>query len=179
MDICKRSVTLFSLLTTAVMFLLHAQTSASAIVNGLQICCKSILPSLFPFFVVTNLWISLGYGEQLSCAAAPIMTRMFHLPGAAASALVLSCCGGYPVGAQTIVSLYGTKQISKNDAEQALLFCNNAGPAFVFGILGGTLFHSILLGAALFLIHLISALLIGFLFRPPSLQDSLMSEKVA
>lgn len=163
------------LLCAAGLLLLCPGVAREAILQGLQVCCRSILPALFPFFVLTNLWISLGYGEKLSRLAAPLMVRVFHLPGAAAPAMVLGAVGGYPVGAQTIAQLFRDGSLSRQEAEAALRFCNNAGPAFLFGIVGGGLFQSAAIGAALWVIHLASAWLLGILFRPAQIPAASLS----
>ncbi len=159
------------LLVSACCLMLRPQIAVRAIANGLSVCAGSILPSLFPFFVLTNLWISLGYASRLSRRAEPPVRALFHLPGAAASPLLLGALGGYPVGAQTVVRLREQGMLSQAQAQQTLLFCNNAGPAFIFGILGYGLFQSTAVGAVLWGIHLGSALLLGLLFRPARPSD--------
>lgn len=163
---CQQGLTLAALSMAALALLLWPETSASAIDRGLRICARSLLPTLFPFFVVTNLWLRLGYGAALSRAAAPLTETAFHLPGAAASALVLGAVGGYPVGARTAARLCSSAQLKKADAQRLLCFCNNAGPAFVVGIIGVGVFQSAAVGAVLYGIHLLSALLLGRLVRP-------------
>lgn len=154
------------ILAFAILLLVFPQVTVRTVSGGLSVCACSILPSLFPFFVLTNLWISLGYANALSRAVAPAVQAVFHLPGPAASAILLGALGGYPVGAQAAAQLYRDHLISREDAQQVLLFCNNAGPAFIFGILGSGLFQSTAAGAILWAIHLGSALLLGILFRP-------------
>jgi len=154
------------LILAAVLLLVYPEVCAQAIQNGLSICAKSVLPSLFPFFVISNLFVAAGFSHKLSKAAAPLLHRVFHLPHACASALILGYIGGYPVGAASIARLYEAKEISKTDAEYSMLFCNNAGPAFIFGILGGSIFHSLKLAVILWLIHVCSSLFLGILFRP-------------
>lgn len=156
------------LLATGCCFLLQPQTATVAIGTGLQVCATAILPSLFPFFVLTDYWITRGHARALSRSAEPLMKHLFHLPGSSASAFLLGSIGGYPVGARTVAQLYTQKLLSREQAEQALLFCNNAGPAFVLGVLGGGLFQSTFAGVILYLIHLLSAVLTGVLLRPKS-----------
>ena len=140
--------------------------SSEAIRSGLQVCSNSILPTLFPFFVLTELWISLGYAGAMSHLLGPLTQRLFHLPGNAASALVLGAVGGYPIGAATASKLYEDGQLTKFEAQYCLFFCNNAGPAFIVGFVGGVIFQNVALGYLLWGIHLVAAILLGFLFRP-------------
>ena len=154
------------LLGVALALLLLPGVTVQAAARGLAVCAQAILPSLFPFFVVTNLWVSLGYAGKLSRAAAEIMEPVFHLPGEAASALVLGCIGGYPVGAQVTARLYQDRLVDRKTGSQMLFFCCNAGPAFIFGVVGAGIFQSTAIGATLYGIHLFSAVLLGILFRP-------------
>ena len=146
--------------------LLQPKAAAEGVAAGLQACLGAILPSLFPFFILTDYWVQAGYVQRLSMLASPFMRRFFHLPGAAAAALILGSVGGYPIGAKTAAQLCASGQLSKDDAEQTLYFCNNAGPAFVLGVIGNSVFRDIKLGVLLYIIHLISAYCVGFLLRP-------------
>lgn len=166
MRMWKRIVLALGIGSAAGVLLLHPLATAEAVARGLQICACSILPALFPFFVVTDLWVRLGFAETLGRLADPIVERVLHLPGSVASALLLGVLGGYPVGVRTVTALKKQGAVSREDAEAALRICNNAGPAFLFGIVGNLIGGS---GYALLLwgIHLAAALLIGLLLRPP------------
>lgn len=159
------------ILLLGVGLLLFPQISVGGIQAGLRVCAVSILPVLFPFFVVTDLCSTLGYTGKLASAAAPITRKLFHMPGAAASSLTLGLIGGYPVGARTVVQQYDAGELNKQEAERLLLFCNNAGPAFILGVVGGGFFQSIKAGLALYLIHGISACILGVFFRPAVSQE--------
>lgn len=154
------------LLLTAVSLLLLPQAAAQAAKSALDICAGTLLPSLFPYFVLTELWVRLGIAGRMGRAAGPMMAPLFHLPGAAAPALLLGAIGGYPVGAQAVCRLHAQGLLTRQEAEDTLSFCNNAGPAFVLGVVGGGLFQSAAVGAALWAIHLATALAIGVLLRP-------------
>ena len=93
------------------------------------------------------------------------MAPLFRVNGACASALALGFVGGYPVGARTAISLYQSGQCSKTEAERLLAFCNNSGPAFIFGVVGAGVFGSGTLGLLLYLVHMAASLLVGLLFR--------------
>ena len=162
----RMGLTVCLLLGAAAALLLLPETAAAAAGTAVELCLSTLLPSLFPYFVLTELWVLLGAAGTLGRRAGRWMGPLFHLPGAAAPALLLGAIGGYPVGAQAVGRLYDQGALTRTEAEQTLLFCNNAGPAFVLGVVGGGLFGSPGLGAALLAIHLGSALLLGMLLRP-------------
>lgn len=152
----------------AALVLFPAEASEAAR-QGLRLCFSSVLPSLFPFFVLSSLVIALGAADAFGHALEPMMRPLFSLGGAGASALALGLVGGYPVGARTVAELYRGGSLSKDEAERLLGFCNNAGPGFILGICGGAVLRSTRTGLYLYLIHVAAAVLVGAAmgrFRP-------------
>ena len=139
--------------------------SAAAAREGLALCLETVLPSLFPFFVLSSLLVQSDAPRLLSRALARFMYPLFGVSGAGASALVLGLLGGYPVGARTVAALYERGGIGREEAEQLLAFCNNSGPGFFLGVCGASVFGSVRAGAYLYLIHVGAALLTGVLLR--------------
>ncbi len=147
-------------------FLLFRSSAAiQGALRGLKVSVQVVVPSLFPFFVLSSLCVNLGYAKILGKAVAPIAEKLFHLPGIVAAPLVSGFLGGYPMGAKMVASVYEKKELSVSQAQRTLLFCNNSGPAFFFGVIGGSLFSSAEIGLAIFLIHILTALVIGFFLR--------------
>ena len=150
------------------------EVSAQAAREGLALCVQTVIPSLFPFFVLSSLLVSCGGAELLRALLAPLMRPLFALSGTGAAALALGLCGGYPVGARTVRELVDSGALTCEEGERLLAFCNNAGPGFLLGICGGAVFRSPRTGAALYLIHVAAALLAGTLLcrRLPPLSRS-------
>ncbi|MEG1918189.1 MAG: nucleoside recognition domain-containing protein, partial [Oscillospiraceae bacterium] len=157
---------LFTLLLLGAAALLYETDAVKAAVgDGLTLCLQSVIPSLFPFFVLSSLLISLGFAEAVGRRCEGLMRPVFHVGGAGASALILGLLGGYPVGAKTVAELYRDRLCTRTEAARLLAFCNNSSPAFVLGVLGTGIFHSRRAGLALWLIHVAAALVTGLLFR--------------
>ncbi len=157
-----------SLAACILALILLPNISSSATVDGLHLCANTLIPSLFPFFVCANLVAELGLASKLSGLFAPLMHKLFGIGGAGSAAFVLGMIGGYPSGAQMCATLYESGSISKQDAERLVKFCNNAGPAFIFGVMGSGIFGSLRCGILLFLSQLLSALFIGILLKKRS-----------
>ena len=116
------------------------QTAAEGVRSGLTLCGQVILPSLFPFFVCSNLFVLLGFSARVSARVGGLAARLLRLPPNAGSAFVIGMTGGYPAGAQAVGLLYERGELSRDEAEHALAVCNQAGPSFIFGFLGGAVF---------------------------------------
>lgn len=146
-------------------FLTDASAIRAAASEALTMCARSVIPALFPFFAVSSLLVSLGFGDLVSPWLSGLMGPLFRLPGHSSSALLLGLVGGYPIGAKTAADLYRQGSLTREEAERLLTFCNNSNPVFLISVLGTGVFASARTGLWLWLIHLVSALLTGILFR--------------
>lgn len=140
--------------------LLDAQTVVSGAVEGIRLAVFVVVPSLFPF-----IFLSVLSNYNISGRKMPLMQpveRLCGMPSGSGSLLLLGLCGGYPVGAQCVASAYEQGAISKKDAERLLGFCNNAGPSFIFGMIGGIL-RDIRLCWLLWLGQILSSIIVGII----------------
>ena len=142
------------------------QEVSAAVTEGLRLSVSVLIPSLFPFFICINLTNALGVTGLLARLFAPLMRKIFHVSGAGCTAILCGAVGGYPSGALCAASLYREGQLSRAEAESLLLFCNNAGPAFLFGAVGAVLGIGTAGCLLLWAIHLLSALAVGLMSRP-------------
>ncbi len=131
--------------------------------HGLSVCAEVIVPSLLPFMIVSGLLTGLGLPRLLGHALGRAFGRLFALPGTAAAALLLGLTGGYPIGAAALADLVRRGELTAEEAERALPFCNNTGPGFILGAVGGAAFGSARAGALLYLSHVLAALAVGVL----------------
>ena len=104
--------------------------------DALVLCARSVIPSLFPFLVISSLLLFLGFGQLTAPWLAGLMEPLFRVPGAGSAALLLGLIGGYPIGAQTAAELYRGGLVTRAEAERLLAFCNNSNPVFLISVLG-------------------------------------------
>lgn len=154
-----------ALLCAGAALVLYPAQSMDACRQGLLLCANVILPSLFPFFVLSSLVVELGMARYLGHALERLMWPLFRVGGPGATALVLGFVGGYPVGARTAIQLYEKGLLSKPEVQRLLAFCNNSGPAFILGVVGAGVFGSGTVGLLLYLVHMAASLCVGLLFR--------------
>lgn len=134
--------------------------------SALSLCLELILPSLFPFFVVSGLLNRLGLPGYMGKLLSPAAERLFNVSGAGASAFFIGITGGYPMGASYIADMHEQGQISAEEASRLLAFCNNSGPAFIIGAVGAGVFRSAAAGLLLYFVHIAAAMLTGIILRP-------------
>ena len=140
--------------------ILDGKTALQGAISGIDLCLRTVIPSLFPFFILTGILSNTIIGHRFSLLQ-PIC-RFCKIPDGSASLLILGLLAGYPVGAQLVSQAQRDGNLSYSSAIRMAAFCNNAGPSFIFGILSTMFIHSY---NAWFLwgIQIISALIVGVL----------------
>lgn len=143
--------------------------------EGLELCIRTVIPSLFPFFILSIGLV--GSWTGLSIAPLRLLGKILHIPSGVESILIPGFLGGYPVGAQAIAECYHRNQITADTAERLSAFCNNAGPAFIFGIVS-QFFPSTKYCWILWGVHIVSAVFVATVLPKPKRSDpSAMSVK--
>ena len=138
---------------------------AAACLEGISLWAKAVLPSLFPFFILTALLTKLGAAEALADKLSPL-TKKCKLPGVAAYCFLLSILSGYPVGSRIIADLAKSGAVSAKQASRMSALCSTSGPMFLLGSVGGAMFGSAKAGAILLASHITAVLLVCLAFVP-------------
>ena len=118
--------------------ILDGRTAIEGARQGIGLCLRTVIPSLFPFFAVSSLLVSLGAADGAGRVLARPFRQLFRCGGAGCAALLLGLIGGYPVGARTAAALVRQGALTPQEGGRLLTFCNNAGPAFAVGVAGVT-----------------------------------------
>jgi len=166
-------------ITAACAMLVIIFDTRTAIVSareGVSLCLQTLIPSLFPFFVLSGVINSSLLGQNLRLLQ-PV-GQICKIPKGTESLLVLGLLAGYPIGAQLITQAYKAGKISKRSALRMLGFCNNVGPAFLFGILS-PLFSSIKTIWIFWCIHILSALITGCVLPSSETETTHITPSVA
>ena len=129
--------------------------------RGMKLCVSTVIPSLFPFMVASELIVLTGAARPLGRLLRAPARLLFGISGEGASAFVLGAVCGFPIGTRAAVSLYGRGRISLGELSRLVCFSNNPSSAFVISAVGTTLFGSREFGSALFFITILSSFIVG------------------
>lgn len=123
-----------------ILLIVYPKEISESLRRGVETCLWVLIPSLFPFLVVTSFLVNIGAGESL--------TRMAtHRDGNGVWFLFfISLTGGYPVAARTFSTLAQRGQLEKEQAAHFICCATGAGPAFVLTAVGTGMFQSPALG---------------------------------
>lgn len=156
----QQLITAFGAAAGMLILILDSKTALSGTAEGIELCIRTLIPSLFPFFILSILLTGALTGQSLRLLR-PV-GKLCSIPCGAESLLAIGLLGGYPVGAQNVCIAYRRGRISRKDAQRMIAFCNNAGPAFLFGIIA-PLFSDVNTAWLLWAIHIISAIAVGII----------------
>ena len=166
------------------LILRHSDTAVSYMSRGLVLCVRTVIPSLFPFMVLSELTVASGCGQLLGHLCEKPMRRMFGISGAGACALIMGLICGFPIGTKTAISLCRHGQITQEECARLICFCNIPSSAFLINAVGVSLFGSRRFGLILYALCVLSSLFIAFLLnqiRPlsPQKEPSTISLRAA
>lgn len=160
---CKSFAQTVLALAAASAFLIFPAQAAQGAKNGLGYALNILIPSLYPFLVLSVFLARSGAFERLGRVLERPSRFLFRLPGSAASAALMSVLGGYPVGARSAAALAEEGTITREQAERMMCFCVNAGPSFVVTAVGVGFCRSAKNGWILFFSQIVTFLLLGVL----------------
>ena len=163
-SIKKYFFTCLFLIFTITLILFSSSNYESA-QKGLSLWATSVVPTLLPFFIATELLCKTNFVQILGKFLDKFMRPFFNVPGESAIAIVMGIISGYPVGAKVVCNLYDKKICSKAEAERLIAFTNNSGPIFILGTVGISLLKNEKIGQILLISHILSSLIVGFIFR--------------
>lgn len=161
----KRKKTFLFFLTWASLLLsLFISKDITLYVNaGLKLCANTVIASVFPFLILTDLISHTAGFEQIKFLRTAF-ERIFKINGYAINAFIIGITCGFPIGVKSASELYKNKKISTEECERLIGFANNTGPAFIVAGIGIGMRGSARDGVILYTSMVLSALAVGALF---------------
>lgn len=104
--------------------------SASLVNTGLTTWYKHMIPSLFPFMVLSGILLRSGLSKQIAGILYPLLGRLFRLSPDCVYIIIMGFLCGFPMGASIIADSLTLHKITQKEADLLLAFCNNIGPVY-------------------------------------------------
>ena len=142
--------------------LLHTSETITYVREALMICGNTIIPSLFPFTVLTGIITSYSQKGGGKGFFSPV-ARLFGISTVSLSALVFGMLCGFPIGGKIAIDLYKKELISKEEAERLIAFTGNTGPAFAIGAVGNVILGSTAIGALIYFSQIVVSITAGII----------------
>ena len=145
------------------LMLRRADIATNCMRNGLILCARTIVPSLFPFMVLSEILVSSNVGEYFISPLIHPLGKRIGFSHAGCCAIVLGLICGFPIGARCAISSYEKGRMEKEECERVLACSSIPSPAFLISTVGTTLWQDTKFGIFLYISLITSALLGGIL----------------
>lgn len=137
-----------------------------SVIFSISIWKDNLIPSMYPFLLVSELLINYDFLDILSKVVGPFISLFFNVPKYASYGIITSFFSGFPSGSKYVVDLLYNSKISLNDANYLIMFTHFPNPLFVTSFIGSYLLNSKSHGYVILLSVIISNLIISIIFRP-------------
>lgn len=135
----KKFITFFLLASLFAFLLLFPSLALEAARQGITLWFDTLLPTLLPFLILSQLFLKTELVSTLENRIAPFFQKIFHCSPEGSFCILCGFLCGYPVGARLLALRLKDGQLSLEEAQHLLSFCNNVSPVFCisYGILYG------------------------------------------
>lgn len=154
----SRNIKLILCLAAMLILILDAKHAVKGAAEGIELCLYTVIPALFPYCILSMLFQSLVSGK--SYVILRPLERLCNIPDGTGIIFILGIQGGYPTGAICTDRAEMNNKISENMS----IFCNNAGPSFIFGIVS-MLFPSFKTLVLIWAVQIASAIITGIILN--------------
>ena len=161
----KQLVLPFLLIIFTICLVIFSNTNLYAAKSGLLLWANSIVPTLFPFFVATELLLHTNIVNFLGRLLNYFMRPIFNVDGKGSFCFIMGLISGYPIGAKIACEFRKQNICSKIECERLLSFTNNSGPLFIVGTVGISMFGNTSIGLLLLITHILACITVGIIFR--------------
>ena len=132
---------------------------------ALNIWVNNLVPTLFPFFIISDILINYKFTDYIPIIFRKICKYLFNITDNMITILILSIISGFPSNARNTRTLYENGEISLDEANHILIFSHFSNPLFILTTVAVFFFNNKFLGIILLVSHYLSNFILGILFR--------------
>lgn len=150
------------LLTLIIIYcLIFPVRMAQSISNGLTLWYHSILPTLLPFSIFSNIIVQSGVYDHVFERMYPLFKKVYPVRSPLIYPLAAGFLFGFPLGSKICADLYHAGKITQKEAELISSISNNYGPAFLYNYMFQSIFEGQIPAVFVFTACYLPPLLLG------------------
>jgi len=158
----KKKVLFLIVICVYILFFANVKYINNSVYRSILFCVKSLIPSIFPFMVVSLFVTRTSILYIIENNASSKLLNKLGICKKYFSSIIVGSLSGYITGAKCICEAYekdGTDSISFSNA---VILSNNAGLGFVVSYVGIILWNDIFFGIYVYIAQLLSSILLAF-----------------
>ena len=144
--------------------LINSKVVLNSVKISFNIWQNNIFPSLFPFFIIGNILISLKLPNIIGELLKHITYKLFKINKNGAFIIILSMLSGFPSSAKYIKEMHINGDLNEEEATKLLTFTHFSNPLFILGTVS-LFINDSKLCIPILISHYIGNLFVGLLFR--------------
>lgn len=144
----KNILLLMTMCGCFLLFFTNTRVITDVIINTLEFCTNKLIPSIFPFMVLTAIFSQVNFKTNRNKAFLGINNEIFKV-------VAFSWLSGFIVGPKQL-----SRCIEDSDITSYALLSSNAGIGFVISYVGLTLWDNIMFGVFLFFVQISTSIVI-------------------
>lgn len=164
----KKSISIF-IMILLIFIIIEVLNDSNVILKSVtfsfSIWINNVFPSLFPFFMLSEILQYFGFVELVSELFKNVMGRLFKMRGKCAFIVIMSMLTGFPGSAKNTKTLYEKGFITKDEANKILTFTHFSNPLFILGTVSILFLNNKEVGFLILFCHYLGNLIVGLIFR--------------
>lgn len=139
---------------------------------SLDIWVNNLIPSMFPFFVISDILISYNIVNYIPKFIINAFSFLFNIGPTSVTCFFLSLISGFPTSARNIKNYYNKGLLSLNEANHILLFTHFSNPIFILSTVSIFFLKNLNFGYIILISHYLGNFIIGLFLRNKSTIDN-------
>lgn len=150
----KKLFTIIFLFILCFLIIFYSKDISSNIIYIFDVWKTNIFPSLFPFFIISKIFISYGF-----------IPKIFNISPSYSFIFLMSMISGFPSSAKYTKELLDQGVIDESDSNKIILFTHFSNPAFILITLSLNFLNNSSIGWVILFSHYISNFIIALFFK--------------
>ncbi|SHO50314.1 hypothetical protein [Anaerocolumna xylanovorans] len=134
----KKNLPRAGVLIFLALILIFPTSSYQGARKGLLLWFNTLLPTLLPFMILSNLIVQMRITAPLSRILYPVFRRLFGVSRNGCYPVLIGFLSGIPVGAKTTADMLTRGELTESEGQYLLGLCNNASPMFIMSYISLT-----------------------------------------
>ena len=161
-------IIIISFIFLLIFTLLNKELVSNTINYSLNIWVTTLIPSMFPFFVISDILINYNITSIIPKPIINTFSYIFNISKVSTTIFFLSLISGFPSSARNIKTYYNKGLITIEEANHILLFTHFSNPIFILSTVSLFFLNNESYGYIILISHYISNFILGIILRKNS-----------